>query len=144
MILTRKEFLEDRCLGELLLPDGTKFYTLEDTDRNIEETDSNIEISKVKVSKKTAIPYGTYRVILSYSIKLKRYLPLLLDVPKFRGIRIHKGSSPEYSSGCLLVGKRRIGNKLSKIVEAEQELISILDSINKTHAIYITIRKDGL
>lgn len=142
--MVRKEFFDDRCIGELFFPDGTKLYTLEDTDRNLEESDSSKEIKDIKVAKKTAIPYGTYRIILSYSIKLKRYLPLLLDVPGFRGIRIHKGSTPDYSSGCILVGKSRKGLKLSSILEAEKELIDKLDKVNKTHAIYITINKHGV
>ena len=139
--MTRKEFLNDRCLGELILPDGTKFNTLEDKDRGLTEDMSNAEIKAIKIAKETAIPYGTYRVILSYSTKLGRYLPLLLDVPAYIGIRMHKGSVPSSSSGCICLGIGKSGKKLTNILKAENSLLEKLDAVNKTHAIYITIKK---
>ena len=141
IVMTRKEFLNDRTIGELILPDGTKFYTMEDKDRGISESDSVSKIKAIKVAKETAIPYGTYRIMLSYSVKLKRYLALLLDVPDFRGIRIHKGSVPSSSSGCVCIGLSKTGNKLNQIVEAEDLLKAKLDAVNHTQAIYITIKK---
>lgn len=137
----RKEFSDDRVVGELFLNDKFFGYTIEDTDRDLYETDSISKLKKVKVAKKTAIPYGRYRVILSYSTKLKRYLPLILDVPNWIGIRLHAGASPSYSSGCVCVGLERKGKDLYKIKAAEQALVKALDLVNKTEAMYITITK---
>ena len=49
------------------------------------------------------IPCGTYPVRVTWSPKFKRMLPLLLLVPGRSGIRIHRGTRPEHSKGCILV-----------------------------------------
>ena len=48
-----------------------------------------------KVKGRSAIPEGRYLVLISWSTKFKQWLPLLWNVPKFSGIRIHarKGAS---------------------------------------------------
>lgn len=57
-----------------------------------------------KVYGETAIPEGTYEMVLSYSPRFKKILPEILNVPNFTGIRIHCGNSSADSSGCILVG----------------------------------------
>ena len=37
------------------------------------------------------------------SPKFKRLLPIVQNVPQRSGIRIHRGSKPEHSTGCVLV-----------------------------------------
>ena len=64
----------------------------------------------VRNRKPKAIPLGKYKVIINHSNKFNKQLPLLLNVEGFEGIRIHNGSYPEDSLGCILVGK----NKTSK------------------------------
>ena len=49
------------------------------------------------------IPCGTYPVRVTWSPKFKRMLPLLLNVPGRSGIRVHRGTKPEHSRGCILV-----------------------------------------
>ena len=49
------------------------------------------------------IPEGTYTVVVNRSPKFKRPLPLLEHVPNRTGIRIHRGSHPKHSKGCILV-----------------------------------------
>lgn len=48
------------------------------------------------------IPEGTYNVTLTHSPKFGKVMPLI-DVPKRAGIRIHTGSIPQHSTGCVLV-----------------------------------------
>ena len=49
------------------------------------------------------IPCGTYPVRVTWSPKFKRMLPLVLNVPGRSGIRVHRGTKPEHSRGCILV-----------------------------------------
>ena len=49
------------------------------------------------------IPVGIYEVKVTYSPRFKRMLPLVLNVPGRSGIRVHQGTKPEHSRGCILV-----------------------------------------
>ena len=49
------------------------------------------------------IPVGTYPVSVTFSPRFKRMLPLIGNVPGRSGIRIHRGTKPEHSKGCILV-----------------------------------------
>ena len=49
------------------------------------------------------IPIGTYPLRVTWSPKFKRMLPLVLNVPGRSGIRVHRGTKPEHSRGCILV-----------------------------------------
>ena len=49
------------------------------------------------------IPVGIYEVRVTYSPRFKRMLPLIGNVPGRSGIRIHRGTKPEHSKGCILV-----------------------------------------
>jgi len=49
------------------------------------------------------IPEGTYPVSVTLSPRFKRMLPLIGNVPGRSGIRVHRGTRPEHSKGCILV-----------------------------------------
>ena len=49
------------------------------------------------------IPEGNYKVERTWSPKFKKFLPELLDVPNRSGIRIHRGTLPDHSKGCILL-----------------------------------------
>ena len=49
------------------------------------------------------IPVGTYPVLVTFSPRFQRNLPLIDNVPGRSGIRIHRGTKPEHSKGCILV-----------------------------------------
>jgi len=103
LTLTRKYDYEDRTIGELFI-DGVKLCdTLEDRERLFYNALN--KLTGTKIFGKTAIPTGTYEVVLTYSARFKKTLPLLLNVPQFTGIRIHTGNTPENTEGCILVGK---------------------------------------
>ena len=89
------------------------------------------------------IPALCYHVCVTQSPKFKRLLPLVTGVPRTpqsgygtatpigrangamgyrQGIRIHRGSKPEHSSGCVLVPDRVTEDKLTQIIlKAQQE-----------------------
>lgn len=98
MELTLQRIVKDKSytLGELSI-DGEEFcHTLEPRWRGPEAK---------KVPGKTAIPEGRYPIVITLSPKFKQWLPLLLHVPKFEGIRIHAGNTVEDTAGCILVGE---------------------------------------
>ena len=80
-------------IGDLFINGEFFCYTLEDEKR----------ADGVKVYGETAIPTGTYNVLLTKSNRFKRLMPLIVDVPMFRGIRIHGGNTSKDTLGCILV-----------------------------------------
>ena len=62
------------------------------------------------------IPALCYHIAVTQSPKFKRLLPLVQNVPSRSGIRFHRGTKPEHSTGCvLLVGDN---NNNSNVREA--------------------------
>ena len=98
--LIRESRTENFTLGELFI-DGQFFcYTVEDKVRPLGE----------KVFGKTAIPAGSYKVIINMSNHFKKEMPLLLNVPNFEGVRIHSGNTAEDSEGCIIIGMVKTDN----------------------------------
>lgn len=94
-------------IGHLYI-DGKFFcYTLED----------EIRMDGVKVYGKTAIPTGIYKVVVDMSNRFKRLMPRILDVPMFKGIRIHGGNTEEDSHGCPLVAYNTDGKRIWSTAE---------------------------
>ena len=57
-------------------------------------------------NKRYLIPEGKYPISTTYSPKFKRNLPLLSNVNNRSGIRVHRGTKPQHSRGCILVNDR--------------------------------------
>ena len=101
--------------------------TLEDTDRGLDATMSVDEILAKKIKAQTAIPTGKYDVILTFSPRFKRVLPLLLSVKGYEGIRIHAGNTAEKDTeGCLLVGENKIKGRIINSRATLERLMSVL------------------
>lgn len=98
--LLRKYFGEEFTEGKVFVNDGFQCYTVEDKDRKLETSGC-----EDKVQDKTCIPRGVYKVTISYSTRFKRHLIEVLNVPCFKGIRIHSGNSSKDTEGCIIVGK---------------------------------------
>lgn len=127
-------------IGKLYINDKYFCDTLEDTDRGLTQSMTEQQIVSKKVYGETAIPTGTYRIIISYSNKFKKQMPLLLNVPGFAGIRIHSGNTEKDSLGCILVGKNKAVGKVLESRDTYSKLFSILQEANKKETIKITIK----
>jgi len=101
---------ESSTIGELYVDGVFECYTLEDIERD------------VKIKSETAIPKGTYKVIVTMSNRFKRLLPLLMNVPNFEGVRIHAGNTNHDTEGCILVGQTRSTDFIGKSRKAFDKL----------------------
>ena len=94
-------------IGKLYINGKYFSDTLEDTDRGLSQDMPEEQLRKMKVKGQTAIPTGTYNVIITYSPKYKKPMPLLLGVPAYEGVRIHSGNTHKDTEGCILVGENK-------------------------------------
>lgn len=101
MIIIRDSIVNDAVLGSLYV--------------------GGIKVCETLENKAKLIPCGEYNLNVSKSPKFCRMLPLVYndEVPMRRGIRIHVGNSVKDSSGCILVGFERNGDKLINSRNAE-------------------------
>ena len=82
------------------------------------------------------IPAGTYPLNRTWSPKFKKLLPIIEEVPEREGIRIHTGTKPEHSTGCVLVNPMAAANLnimfnyIKKYNEDEKVQIDIIDSLD--------------
>lgn len=137
LIVAREYFTDKSTEGELFVDNEPECYTLEDKDRELEKGINE------KVYGETAIPRGSYKVVITYSNHFKRYLPELLDVPGFEGIRIHSGNKPDDTEGCILVGSVNtsdtdnwVGSSKTSFDKLFKKIKTALDSGEK---VYITV-----
>lgn len=93
----RYDYTEKRTIGDLLVDDVHVGYTLEDA----------VRPDGVKIAGITAIPAGLYRMRLTKSKRFGRVLPLIIGVPGFVGVRIHRGNDDGDTSGCILIAENR-------------------------------------
>jgi hypothetical protein len=112
--LVRDSSTDDTTIGNLYIENEWFCFTLED------------KVREKKIYGETAIPAGTYKVVITWSPRFKRQLPLLVDVPGFDGIRIHPGNTHKDTEGCILVGEYVEGEFLYKSKIAFDRLYTIL------------------
>lgn len=127
--IKRDIFTDNSTIGKMYI-DGAYFCeTLEDVDRKLED-------GGTKIYGETCIPRGTYTLVIDYSPKYKKNMPHLLDVPEFKGIRIHPGNTDADSEGCILVGRTRAADFIghSKLTYNEL-LIKLRDATDKIEVI---------
>ena len=136
--LRRIAFKPTYTIGKLYI-DGNYFCdTVEDVDRGLNDSMTEEEIKKNKVYGETAIPYGMYKVTITYSPKFKKNLPLLEGVKGFSGIRIHSGNTAKDSLGCIIVGKNK---KVGMVLDSRVTMEKLMKVFDTKENIWLTIRK---
>lgn len=113
-------------IGRLFINNEYFCDTLEDTDRGLKDTMQVNEILAKKVKAQTAIPTGKYDVILTFSPRFKRVLPLLLNVKGYEGVRVHAGNTNKDTEGCLLVGENKVKGQVLNSRATLEKLMSVL------------------
>lgn len=93
-----------------------------------------------KIAGKTAIPEGRYAVAVTFSPRFKRWLPLLLHVPMFEGIRIHAGNSAEDTAGCILPGMNTVKGWVTDSRVWEKNIVCKLAERPEGEGVWITIQ----
>ena len=139
-LLNKRVALKDTyTIGHLSIDGVPECDVLEDKVRDIDH-DGKFDHGESKVFAETAIPYGTYKIIITYSERFKKDLPLLLNVPSFDGIRIHPGNTSEDTHGCLLVGHNTEMGKVTSSKDTFEKLFKkIKEAFDSNEEIEITI-----
>lgn len=96
--LERFEFGDTFTIGKFYIDGVFHCFSLEDKVRQGEKVDGQ-----------TAIPTGTYPVIIDLSTRFGKQLPHILGVPNFTGVRIHPGNTSKDTEGCILLGQNWTG-----------------------------------
>lgn len=128
LTLKRTTRTGNSTIGELFVNGAFECYTLEDIER------------EQKVRGKTAIPRGNYEIVISFSNRFQKYLPLVLNVPNFAGVRIHPGNCPADTEGCILVGRTTGTDFIGESRKAFTALFTKMRAVEKQEKIYLEIR----
>lgn len=126
--------------GKFSIDGVEKYYSLEDADRGLNDSMKTEDITKLKVFAKTAIPRGRYQVVVNYSDHFKQFMPLLIGVKGFEGVRIHSGNKPEDTEGCILIGLEDSSDGfMGDSRKAYTDLMLHVNEVIKEEKIWITI-----
>ena len=94
------------------------------------------------LTKPTAIPEGRYAVVITFSRKYDKWLPLLLWVDRFQDVRIQAGKTvADIEGGNIIIGLHR-GD--GRIVNAPNSVWNLKDMIVKAkhrgEAVFLTVK----
>ena len=118
IVLQRKETYGKAVIGSMELSfgaDKVKVATLENADY--------------------IIPAGTYPLRKTWSPRFNKEMPEICDVPDREGIRIHMGTKPEHSTGCVLMSAFGLNsvnsyiNNIQKYYDNEEISIRVIDAL---------------
>jgi len=136
ILIKRIYFKDIYTIGKLSI-DGIYFCdTLEDKNRDINHDGDLKDLNESKVYGQTAIPFGKYKIAITFSNRFQKELPLIINVPEFEGIRIHGGNTSVDTHGCILVGENKIKGEL---INSAKTLNALMLKISKVKDIEIEI-----
>ena len=151
LLIQRKWKKQKYCIGWLYVDGVPLCNSLEDPDRGLASWMSEAAIKAIKIAGNTAIPTGTYDVVLSVSPKFKNrvwakkyggLVPEILNVKGYSGIRLHPLTDASQTEGCPGIGDNTIVGKLTNSQKRYYELMDkyLIPAHNRKEKIRITIR----
>ena len=140
MVLTlkRKIFNKASTEGNLFINGKWFCHVIEDATR----AEPGAWAPYLKIYGKTAIPYGIYPVLATWSTRFKRILTGVFAVPDYEGIRIHNGHNELSSAGCLIVSYKAGSGFVVNDKAAMNDLCKLIEKTQKNEKIVIEIVKD--
>ena len=115
--------------------------TMEPTARKLTSQMPQTVIRRHKIIGKTAIPTGRYRILITRSRRFGRWLPLLMNVKGFEGIRIHPGNKPEDTRGCILLG---FNHRKGYVLDSTRCVLTLVkmmtEAIAKGEKVFVEVR----
>lgn len=145
LVLTRIAKRGTYTIGRLSIGGGYFCDTLEPAALEVKTSVAKEAVlrsaKKAAALKPFAIPEGRYAVVISYSPKMREWLPILLGVPMFSGIRIHAGNTAADTQGCILVGQnQKKGMVLNSRFWLRRLKEKIVEAKGRGEAVWITVR----
>ena len=133
--VSKQKIKEERAVPEWFC------NTMEPTARKLTSRMPQTVIRRHKIIGKTAIPTGRYRILITRSRRFGRWLPLLLNVKGFEGIRIHAGNKPEDTRGCILLGFNRRKGYVLDSTRCVLTLVKMMtEAIAKGEKVFVEVR----
>ncbi len=115
-------------------------FTIEDEDRGLTKTMPLEEIKTKKQYGITGIPLGKYQVAMTFSNRFQVYMPQIMDVPGWEGVRIHTANKATELEGCIAVGLEDSSDGfMGNSKTAYTELIKQIKAVEKKEKIWLTI-----
>lgn len=140
LLLPRDTFTPQSCIGDLSIDGIFECHVLEPTARGLNSEMPLDKIQAVKITGRTAIPTGRYKINLYFSPEHNRKVPILLNVPGFEYVEIHVGNWAKDSRTCLLVGTTKATDFVGNSVIAFNKLYPKIETaINNGDEVWITV-----
>lgn len=139
--LIRKYYRTKYTIGRLYV--NNRFFSdcLEPPSLHLTERSALGTILIAKYKGYRAIPTGRYRILITRSRRFGRWLPLLMNVKGFEGIRIHPGNKPEDTQGCILLGFNRRKGYVLDSTRCVLTLVKMMtEAIAKGEKVFVTIK----
>lgn len=128
LTLQRTRMDDKQTFGILKHGDNVIAVTLEPPSRHLRKIMSPASIRKLKLKSGTAIPTGTYLVLITKSPKFGKWLPLLDGVPGFEGVRIHAGNFVSDTTACILVGDSIYQNGITRSQFTLRQVMNVIQA----------------
>ncbi len=122
-------------IGRLFV-NGTRLCeSLEDKDRGMTSAWTDAAIKATKIAGETAIPTGTYKLILSrsnrfsgrpWAEKFSGLVPEIVGVKGYAGVRIHPANDATELEGCIAPGDNKVKGGVINSVARYTELMKYL------------------